>query len=131
LIALPQIKQVDDYFRLCIDEVEAQSANIEHVPFVLKNYKELHLPKSSTSIQYARSTFAEKVIPCILAVDAMAIEPYSEKSKRLLLLNHAGVNERVSHIRCTTAPHGRGCAAYLRREKGKPTLRRLAVVKTR
>jgi hypothetical protein len=38
---------------------------------------------------------------------------------------------RVSHIRCSTAPHERGCAACLRREQGKEILRRLAAVKTR
>jgi hypothetical protein len=38
---------------------------------------------------------------------------------------------RVSHIRCSTAPHERGCAACPRREQDKTTLRRLAAVKTR
>jgi hypothetical protein len=37
---------------------------------------------------------------------------------------------RVSHIRCSTARHERGCAACPRREQGKATLRRLAAVKT-
>jgi hypothetical protein len=37
----------------------------------------------------------------------------------------------VSHIRCTTARHERGCAASPRREQGKAALRRLAAVKTR
>jgi hypothetical protein len=39
--------------------------------------------------------------------------------------------DRVSHIRCRTARHERGCAACPRREQGKATLKRLAVVKTR
>jgi hypothetical protein len=38
---------------------------------------------------------------------------------------------RVSHIRCSTARHERGCAACPRREQDKATLRRLAAVKTR
>jgi hypothetical protein len=38
---------------------------------------------------------------------------------------------RVSHIRCSTARHARGCAACPRREQGKETLKRLAAVKTR
>jgi hypothetical protein len=38
---------------------------------------------------------------------------------------------RVSHIRCSTARHKRGCAACPQREQSKATLRRLAVVKTR
>jgi hypothetical protein len=38
---------------------------------------------------------------------------------------------RVSHIRCSTARHARGCAACPRREQDKATLRRLAEVKTR
>jgi hypothetical protein len=38
---------------------------------------------------------------------------------------------RVSHIRCSTARHESRCAARPRREQGKATLRRLAVVKTR
>jgi hypothetical protein len=35
----------------------------------------------------------------------------------------------VSHIRCSTARHERGCAACPRHEQGKATLRRLAAVK--
>jgi hypothetical protein len=37
----------------------------------------------------------------------------------------------MSHIRCSTARHERGCAACPRREQGKATLRRLASVETR
>jgi hypothetical protein len=38
---------------------------------------------------------------------------------------------RVSHIRCSTTRHERGCAACPRYEQGKATLRRSAGVKTR
>jgi hypothetical protein len=40
-------------------------------------------------------------------------------------------NYRVSHIKCSTAHHERGRAACPRREQGKATLRRLAIVKIR
>jgi hypothetical protein len=99
LIPLPQIKHVDDCFRLYIDEVDAQIANIEDLLSMFANYKELHLSAYSAFIQYTPATFAGEVISCILGVDTMAIESYSEKSKRLLLLNHAGVNYNPEHLR--------------------------------
>jgi hypothetical protein len=42
----------------------------------------------------------------------------------------ADTKYRVSHIRCSTARHERGCAACPRHEQGKVTLRRLVAVKT-
>jgi hypothetical protein len=63
------------------------------------NYKERHLSAYSAFIQYTPVTFAGEVISCILGVDTMAIESYSEKSKCLLLLNHAGVNDNPEHLR--------------------------------
>jgi hypothetical protein len=38
---------------------------------------------------------------------------------------------RVSHIRCSTARHEKGCTACPRREQGKGTLKRSVAVKTR
>jgi hypothetical protein len=78
LVPLPQIKYVDGYFGPYIDEVEAQITNIEHLPSMPENYKELHRSESSTFIQYTQLTFAGEVIPCILVVESMVIAPYSE-----------------------------------------------------
>jgi hypothetical protein len=92
LIPLPQIKHIDDCFKPYIGEAGAQITNIEHLPSMLENYKELHLSESSLFIQYTVPTFAGEVTPYILGVDAMAVDPYSEKSRRLLLLDQPGVN---------------------------------------
>jgi hypothetical protein len=99
LIPLPQIKHVDDYFRPSIDEVGSQITNMEYLSSTLENYKELHVSESSAFIQYTRLVFAGEVIPCMLGVDAMVIELYSEKSKRLLVLNRAGVNCNPEQLR--------------------------------
>jgi meckelin len=63
------------------------------------------------------------------------LNPAKGSTFKTVLLSDAEWNMmvfyRVSHIRCSTTRHEKGCAAGPRREQGRATLRKLAAVKTR
>jgi hypothetical protein len=84
LIPLPQIKHVDEYFKPALDAVELQRKDIQCLPSMLSNHRYLHLPKGySGGIPSApRDGSFRTLIPCVLGVDTMAIEPYSETNKQ-------------------------------------------------
>jgi hypothetical protein len=98
---LPQIKHIDQRFRAELDARETETPDINHLPRLLGRYKNLHM-----SVEYSGflplpdgDGTPVPVIPCVVGVDAMAIERYSEKTNRLLLLNRPGVSIESVQLR--------------------------------
>jgi hypothetical protein len=56
---------------------------------MFNEYKRIHLPEcySATASFHSTAGILNDALPCILGVDNVDIEPCSEQSKRLLLLN--------------------------------------------
>jgi hypothetical protein len=89
LISLPQVKLLDERFKADLDVIQMQSTQLEHPPILLDQYKTTHI-----SDQYSgalpvttENETSHAEIPVILGVDAMAIEPYSEKSREKYGIN--------------------------------------------
>jgi hypothetical protein len=92
LIPLPQIKHIDEHFKAALEQIQDQTSNLASLRDMLQTYRHLHVPDDySDGIPVGPPDAPTAMaIPSILGVDAMAIEPYSEKNKRLLLLNQIG-----------------------------------------
>jgi hypothetical protein len=101
LIPLRQIKHVDEYFKPELDAVELQTKDIQCLPSMLTNYRDLPLPEgySGGITSSPPDGPSRTMIPCVLGVDAMAIEPYSEKNKRLLFLSQVLVSLAPEQLR--------------------------------
>jgi hypothetical protein len=97
LIPLPQIKHVDEYYAEELEMISSALTNDADLPALLQLYVKQHVPadyrgKVLPTVQdggFALYQSADGYIPAVLAVDAMAIEPYKEQTKRLLLLSQA------------------------------------------
>jgi hypothetical protein len=76
-----------------LDAIELQSTELEHLPSLLELYKGSHLSEDydGALVVTTSDSSGESIIPVVLDVNAMAIESYSEKSKRMLLLKHVGM----------------------------------------
>jgi hypothetical protein len=101
LIPLPQVKLLDERFKADLDAIQLQSTQLEHLPTLLDHDKTTHI-----SDQYSGALpvttedgTPHAEIPVILGVDAMTIEPYSEKSSRLLLLKETGFDAYPETLR--------------------------------
>jgi hypothetical protein len=101
LIPLPQVKHIDEHFKDALDAIELQSTQLEHLPSLLETYKTTHISGDydGSFVAPVDEGSGEPTIPVILSVDAMAIEPYSEKTKRMLLLKQVGVNLDSASLR--------------------------------
>jgi hypothetical protein len=84
LIPLPQIKHVDEYFKPALDAVEFQTKDIQCLRSMFPNSRDLHLPEGySGGIVYAPPDgHSRTMISCVLGIDAMEIELFSDKDKR-------------------------------------------------
>jgi hypothetical protein len=77
-IPLPTVDNLDRKFKRKIDEFEERLQNKEKVPELLQKYKSQQIKKSGVIFMEKNG---KKIIPCVLATDAMAIEPYMEKTE--------------------------------------------------
>jgi hypothetical protein len=98
---MPQMKHVNARFRDNIKSIETQSTQLAGLPSLLLNYKADHISSDYADALTISAEDGEvhREIPVILAVDALAIEPYSEKTKRMLLLKQVGVDLDSQSIR--------------------------------
>jgi hypothetical protein len=67
---------------------------------MFNEYKRIHLPEcySETVSFHSTAGILNDILPCILGVDSVAIEPCSEQSKHLLLLNQTGANIDIERL---------------------------------
>jgi hypothetical protein len=88
IIPMPTLNHVDDKFKDAIDGVEQMMTDIDGIPEALDRYRQSHIPENydggvARADDNADTPFIEdnsgtnSQIPCILGVDAMAIEPYT------------------------------------------------------
>jgi hypothetical protein len=99
LLPLPQIKHIDEHYADELALISSAITDPASLPQRLEQYLELHVPKGCTGlilpsfeddlVVYHNTQGDSGFIPAVLGVDAMAVEPYSEQTKRLLLLKQA------------------------------------------
>jgi hypothetical protein len=101
LIPLPQVKLLDERFKADLDAIQMQSTQLEHIPTLLDHYKTTHISDQYSGVLPVTTEdgASHAEIPVILGVDAMVIEPYSEKSNRLLLLKETGFDADPETLR--------------------------------
>jgi hypothetical protein len=78
-----------------------QSTQLEHLPTLLDQCKTTHISDQHSGVLpvTTEDVTSHGEILVILGVDAMATEPYSEESSRLLLLKEAGFNANPETLR--------------------------------
>jgi hypothetical protein len=98
LFPLPQIKHIDAYYADELKMISSALSNEDDLPGLLEYDKSCHvpadysgkiLPVEQDHDEWVFEQSPDGFIPAVLAVDAMAIEPYKEQTKRLLLLSQA------------------------------------------
>jgi hypothetical protein len=67
---------------------------------MFNEYKRIHFPEcySETVSFHSTAGILNDALPCILGVDSVAIEPCSEQSRHLLLLNQTGANIDIEQL---------------------------------
>jgi hypothetical protein len=95
------VKLLDERFKADLDTIQMQSTQLERRPTLLDQYKTTYISdRYSGALPVTTEDEASHAgIPVILGVDAMAIEPYSEKSSRLLLLKETGFDADPETLR--------------------------------
>jgi hypothetical protein len=92
LLPFPQIKHIDAHYAEQLNLIASAISNRDSLPALLEHYLALHVPAGYTgkilpsneqhSVVFHNSQGDGGFIPAVLAVDAMAVEPYSEQTKR-------------------------------------------------